>query len=78
MMGGGWMVGWMWIWPVLIVAGLVIIGYVSVRLIQTGQSSSPTGSGPGTGWSARRILDERFARGEIDEDEYQRRRDLLQ
>ena len=26
---------------------------------------------------ARRILDERFARGEIDEDEYRRRRDIL-
>jgi putative membrane protein len=70
--------GWMWIWPVLILAGLVIIGYAVVRPIRTGQSSSPPGSGLGTDWSARRILDERFARGEIDEDEYRRQRDLLQ
>ncbi|HEX5614842.1 MAG TPA: SHOCT domain-containing protein [Acidimicrobiia bacterium] len=38
------------------------------------------GSGPRTaahGADALRILDERFARGEIDDDEYRRRRELL-
>ncbi|ADJ47218.1 hypothetical protein AMES_5393 [Amycolatopsis mediterranei S699] len=32
---------------------------------------------PGQGGTARRILDERFARGEIDQEEYERRRDAL-
>lgn len=76
MMGGGAM-GWMWVWPVLIVVGLVILGYVGVRLLPGRQISPPTGSDPGAGSSPRRILDERYARGDIDEEEYRRRRDVL-
>jgi putative membrane protein len=76
MMGGGWAMGWMWVWPALIVVGLVVIGYVVVRWMQGGQRASQAGPGPGS-LSARRILDERYARGEIDDEEYQRRRDLL-
>jgi putative membrane protein len=53
MMGGT--TGWMWIWPLLVLAGLLVIANVVVRL----------------------TLDERFARGEIDEDEYRRRRGLV-
>jgi len=74
MMGAA--VGWMWVWPVLIVVGLIILGYVVVRLAQGRQRTSPTGSDH-SGSAARRILDERYARGEIDDEEYQRRRDLL-
>ena len=48
---------------------LVLLVYGVVRLVQ-GRSSGV--GGPGS--SARRILDERFAQGEIDEDEYRRRR----
>ena len=76
MMGGA-TVGWMWVWPVLIVFGLLIVGYVAVRLVQGWQASSPTGADPSPGSVARRILDERYARGEIDDEEYQRRQDLL-
>lgn len=70
MMGGwGWGMGWMWIWPGLILLGLVVLGYLGVLLVQ-GRSSVAS-----PGWSsARQILDERFARGEIDEEEYRRRR----
>jgi putative membrane protein len=76
-MMGGWAVGWVWVWPVLVVASLLIIGYVVVRVAQGGrQPSSLTGSDSG-GAAARRILDERFAHGEIDDEEYRRRRDLL-
>ncbi len=72
----GWTMGWMWLWPVLIVVGLAILGYVVLRLGQDRRDGSPTGPGlPGS--SARRILDERYARGEIDEEEYRRRRDVL-
>jgi putative membrane protein len=56
---------------VLVLVGLAILGYVGVRLAQGGRSAPP-GSSP----TARQILDERYARGEIDEDEYQRRRAL--
>lgn len=75
-MMGGWPMGWMWLWPVLVVAGLLIIGYVVVRLAQSPRQTRPSGSGSG-GSAARQILDERFARGEIDEDEYRRRRGQL-
>lgn len=75
MMNGSTM-GWMWVWPVLVVAGLLIIGYVVLRLVQGGRLPTPNGGDP-AGSAARRILDERFARGEIDEDEYLRRRGLV-
>jgi putative membrane protein len=70
MMMNGWMYGWMWIWPLLVLAGLLLLIYGMVRLAQ-GSPSLP-GSGQ-RGSSARQILDERFARGEIDEDDYRRR-----
>lgn len=69
MMDGGMMMGWMLIWPLLVLVGLALLGYVAFRLAQGGTA----GRSP----SARQILDERYARGEIDEDEYQRRRDGL-
>ncbi|MFE2069157.1 SHOCT domain-containing protein [Streptomyces sp. NPDC059467] len=75
MTGSGWIVGLMWIWPVFIVAGLLLIGFVVVRLIQEGLTSPPASRSVGS--AARRILDERQARGESDEDEYRRRRSLL-
>ncbi len=66
----------MWLWPVLIVVGLLILGYLAVRLAQGRRASGPA-LGASAGSAARRILDERYARGEIDEEEYRRRRDLL-
>jgi putative membrane protein len=75
-MMNGPMTGWMWIWPLLVLAGLLIIGYVVVRLVSGARPPTTAGTQP-AGSSPRQILDERFARGEIDEDEYRRRRDLL-
>lgn len=63
-----------WIWMVLtwaIVIGLVV--WVVARL-----APRDGGQGRGGPGDARRILDERFARGEIDEDEYRRRRKELE
>lgn len=67
MMDGSTM-GWFWVWPVLVVVGLVLLGYVVYRLVQ--------GRGAGSG-SALAILDERYARGEIDDDDYRKRRSEL-
>jgi putative membrane protein len=72
MMGGSGM-GWFWIWSVLVLAGSILLGYVAYRL---GQGS---GRGvPASPSSARQILDERYARGEINEREYRQRRADLQ
>ena len=68
--------GWMWVWLALIVAGLAILGYLAVRLVHGGPGASATGSLP-SGSAARQILDERYARGEIDDQDYRRCRDEL-
>jgi putative membrane protein len=69
--------GWLWVWPVLVVVGLLILAYLGLLLVRGRLGSSRGGSESGSGSSARRILDERYARGEIDEEEYRRRRTEL-
>jgi putative membrane protein len=76
-MTGGATMGWMWVWPVLSAAGLLMLGYVALRLVQGRRMSAPTDSGPGSDSPARRILDTRYARGEIDAEEYRHRKGLL-
>jgi putative membrane protein len=75
----GWYGGWGWgAWlamtlVMLLFWGLIIAGGIAVvRSLRPGPSD-----GRGTSSDALRLLDERFARGEIDEDEYRKRRDLL-
>lgn len=66
--------GWMWLWPALVVLGLFLV--ITAGVVWT-RGSGATSAGR-SGRSARQILDERFARGEIDQDEYQRRRTELE
>jgi putative membrane protein len=54
------------------VIGLVV--WAVARLAPAG-SARTDGSAPRTDDSARRTIDERYARGELDEEEYRRRRD---
>ena len=63
---GGGMTWWMVVVDVL-VAALVIAGIVALVGIVTRQFSPRAGS------DARQVLEQRFARGEIDEDEFRRR-----
>ena len=64
--------GWWWVmgigWLVFL-ALIVVLAIVLTRQYR--------GSGGGTRRGAHDVLDERFARGEIDEDEYRRRHDTL-
>jgi putative membrane protein len=66
-MGGGW-------WWVMGIGWLVFLGLlVGVAVVLTRHY----GSSVGNRRSAQQLLDERFARGEIDDEEYRRRRDAL-
>jgi putative membrane protein len=76
-MTGAVTMGWTWVWPILTMAGLMILGYVAVRLLQSRRISSLTNPGPSANSAARQILDIRYARGEIYAEEYQRRERLL-
>lgn len=65
----------------LLFLGLIAAG-VFLLVRSTGGGSRPHGGGPSTTAArpdnpALKVLDERFARGEIDEEEYRRRRDIL-
>jgi putative membrane protein len=53
---------------------LAFIGFLAYLLVR--HLTESRGARPGRA-SAEDVLAERFARGEIDEDEYRRRRDLL-
>jgi len=66
-------ISWFWIWPTLVVIGLALLGYLAYRMFQTRGPEHPAARSG----SARQILDERLARGEIDADDYRRRADLL-
>jgi len=62
----------MMLFGLLVVVGIVaLIIWAVLRLTGAGRPGSPGGH------QARQILDQRYARGEIDQDEYQRiRREL--
>lgn len=69
----GWGGGWMWVWGTVMMVAFVVIVAAVVWVVVRGsqQRSLPAGD------RAADILAERFARGEIDSDEYRERRDAL-
>ncbi|MFJ5518656.1 SHOCT domain-containing protein [Streptomyces griseoluteus] len=78
---GGWMmmtVAMVLFWAVLIVGVVALVRYVAgSRRRQEPGSPSPRGEGGWQDRGAESLLAERFARGEIDEDEYRRRLAVL-
>jgi putative membrane protein len=78
-MGYGY-VGMAWMWPWMLVGGLLSLAVLAALVILiirlTRVDSFDAHSLHGT-TNARQILDERYARGEIDEDDYRSRRDNL-
>ncbi len=72
----GWGAGaWVAMAFVMVVFWAIVVAAI-IALVRTdrGHGAGPSARPPD---DATRILDERFARGEIDADEYTRRRDLL-
>jgi putative membrane protein len=61
---------WMMLFPALILAAVVVGGIVLVRRLWPGSATGSDGS-------PLRILEERYARGEIDRDEFDERREHL-
>lgn len=69
--GGGW---WMALWMVLIWGGLILLIVWGVRTA-SGQDTRLARSDQS---NALQILEDRFARGEIDRDEFEERRSTLE
>lgn len=70
MMWLGYGSGWMGIWMILFWGGVVALIVWGVRAANTPR--------PGGASSARSILEERFARGDIDQSEFEQRRRALE
>lgn len=83
MMGNGYAMGmwWYWLFGLLVVLGISLLVVVLVRVLGRGgvnQSGSAGLGGPPPGPSqARRILDERYARGELSTEEYREHLQVL-
>lgn len=67
----GWGGGWMWLWGTLMVLAWVVIIAAAIWFLMR------TGAGDPGKSRAERLLDERFARGELDQDEYRERKTEL-
>lgn len=76
---GYWSAGdWVWMALVMVVFwGLVVAGIVWLVRRAGGAAAPIEPPDSGQGPTAQQILDERYARGEISEEEYRHRRDLL-
>jgi putative membrane protein len=65
-------------WVLMALAMIAFWGLVFYAIVALFRRSSQSGTGPDdTAADPRRVLDERFARGEIELEEYQARRDVL-
>jgi len=70
--GGHW-----WAWLIGAVVLVILVGLVVFAVVRMTTSSGTSATNAPERRSAEDLLAERFARGEIDEDEYRRRRDAL-
>jgi putative membrane protein len=73
MWGYGMNPAWLWLYGLLSVAAVVVLIVWTVRIFRTDSAgmSGPPGPGPVAPRSdARRILDERYARGELTTEQY--------
>jgi putative membrane protein len=64
--------GW-WLFAALIIAGIVVLVVLLVRMVGGRPNSDAGQATTAQRGEARRILDERYARGELKTEEYQER-----
>lgn len=70
---GWWMGGWGWLWVILVI--LVCVAVIALIVWAISRAGRGGASPPDrTAVDALSILEDRFARGEIDQDEFERRR----
>ena len=71
---GDGMSGWMWLWGAALVIGVLVLigGLVWAIVVTTAHRRAPQAGDAGPA-PARQILDERYARGELDTQEYRER-----
>lgn len=71
--------GWMWLFWLLLIIGVVLLAVVTVRALGGGitRGDGRDGRASGEQSRARQVLDERYARGEISTEEYQERLRVL-
>lgn len=72
--------GWGWGWPgwiLMAVSMLAFWGLLAGLVVMLFRWGGRSGSGEGRADEPERILAERFARGDIDDEEYRRRLDVL-
>ena len=74
MMGNGFGLGmgWMWLFGLILIVGIAVLVILAVRMLGSGVRGDDRTATPGRG-AARRILDERYARGELTTEEYRER-----
>jgi len=70
------MSGWMWVWSAALIVGVLALigGLVWAIVASIAHRRVPQAAAGGSGSApARQILDERYARGELDTEEYRER-----
>ncbi|GAB3033813.1 hypothetical protein GCM10027052_09050 [Parafrigoribacterium mesophilum] len=73
--------GMAWMWPWMLIGALLSLAVVAalvVLIVWIARGGRFNAQFPAGAGNARQILDERYARGDIDEDDYRKRRDGLQ
>lgn len=69
--------GWTWLFWALLILGIVLLAVLAVRFFSGGtnfRGARPGSNGPASGDSAAtRILNERYAKGELSTEEYTER-----
>ncbi|TFB97517.1 SHOCT domain-containing protein [Cryobacterium adonitolivorans] len=80
MWGYGWDMGWSWLLGLVVLIGIVLLVILTVRIF-SGRSNQGNDSGStqmSTSLSsARQILDERYARGELTSEQYREQIQIL-